>query len=118
MEQLKSNSVKKGIHSFLLGLIILPKTRIRLPNTEKTYYVKTKYNRICIISDFKFVPDYYFIWCNVKHHYKVYIATIDTSVDVKVKSKYAMCTMKTKLDIMGFCNMYQFLYIHRANNRK
>lgn len=89
-----------------------------LYNMPKTSVVKLNdVDEFEIQHDQQFVPDFKFVWCSVKEHYRVYIMVGDTKYKKKVAG-YTICTIGTTLAATGFCVMYQFIHKHRANNRE
>jgi len=84
----------------------------------KNTHIDTNDDHTCIVikSKWKSMPDYKLIWCNNKHHFRVYIKIADTGVD-KTVVNYAMFVIKDTLATAGFINMYTFIHKNRANDK-
>ena len=72
---------------------------------------------IDISHEQKFVPDFKFVWCSNRQHYRVYIYVADRSKE-KENAGYCICTVGSPLIAMGFVALYQFLTRNRANNKE
>ena len=82
----------------------------QLKNTD----IDTNDDYTCIVikSKWKSMPDYKLIWCNNKHHFRVYIKIVDDGF-----INYAMFVIKDTLATAGFINMYGFIHKNRANDK-
>lgn len=101
---------QKRIYGTLLNLTSLPKTRVK---SEYNNGVQTE---ITIKNDQEYVPDFRFVWCPLKLHFRVYILVADTKND-KTNAGYCICTVGSGLAAIGFVTMYSFIHKHRANNK-
>lgn len=92
----------------LRALELLPKTEVTALDGFKELWVKHAQ---------VYVPDFRFVWCNIKNHYRVYIHIANQDQD-KTNAGYTICTVGTGLAAMGFGMLYSFLHKHRANNKE
>ena len=74
------------------------------------------YNSIMICHDQQYVPDFEFVWCPNKKHYRVYILVASVGQQ-KTRAGYCIFTVGTSLTAIGFCTMYQFILKNRANSK-
>ena len=104
----KTEDEKKrhAIYTALRPLADLPKVSVYKYNETSIY----------IESGLIYVPDIDLVWCDVMKHYRVYIYTGDGEGG-KVKTKYALLTISSRLIAAGFVTLYQFIYKNRANNK-
>ena len=107
----KTDAEKKQlkIYNIIKNLQDLPKVTV-IRNVTDFSYIKLQHQQ-------EFVPDFEFIWCCVKEHYRVYILVGDR--DHKKRSTgYSICTIGSAFAAMGFGTLYGFLHKHRANNKE
>lgn len=96
------------IYQTLVGLTDLPKVSLRKVEELDVF-------EIC--HEQEFVPNFRFVWCTIKEHYRVYIHVADRDCG-KMNAGYTICTVGTRYAAMGFGVLYGFLHKHRANNRE
>lgn len=108
--EMEVRNKQKRVYSTLLNLSSLAKTRV-VSDMNLGFH-----NEIKIINDQEYVPDFKFVWCGVKLHYRVYILVADTK-NVKTNAGYCICSISSGLAAAGFVALYSFLHKHRANNK-
>lgn len=108
--EMEIRNKQKRVYNTLSNLSALAKTRIVTDMTVGFH------NEIKILNDQEYVPDFRFVWCGVKLHYRVYILVADTK-NVKTNAGYCICTISSGLAAAGFVALYSFLHKHRANNK-
>ena len=99
---------KNRIFSTLNNLNQLPKVSIRRINDVDEFHIEHTQ---------QFVPDFRFIWCKVKQHYRVYIF-VGANNREKKNAGYTICTINSGFAAAGFCVLYGFIHKHRANNKE
>lgn len=108
--EMEVRNKQKRVYTMLLNLVSLAKTRV-LSDMNLGFH-----NEIRITNDQEYVPDFRFVWCGVKLHYRVYILVADTK-NVKTNAGYCICSISSGLAAAGFVALYSFLHKHRANNK-
>ena len=101
----KTKQIK--IYGILRALNQLPKVEVQKEDD---------YSGIMICHDQQYVPDFEFVWCPNKKHYRVYILVASVGQQ-KTRAGYCIFTMGTSLTAIGFCTMYQFILKNRANSK-
>lgn len=108
--EMEVSNKQKRVYTMLLSLVSLAKTRV-LSDMNLGFH-----NEIRITNDQEYVPDFKFVWCGIKLHYRVYILVADTK-NVKTNAGYCICSISSGLAAAGFVALYSFLHKHRANNK-
>ena len=96
------------IYAILRTLKQLPKVEVQKEDD---------YSSIKICHDQQYVPDFEFVWCPNKKHYRVYILVASVGQQ-KTRAGYCIFTVGTSLTAMGFGTLYQFIHKNRANNKE
>lgn len=112
MENILDSVMTRKIYSVISNLGQLPKVRTTFSHHNSDKFI----NEIYIANEQVYVPDFKFVWCTNKKHYRVYICVGSTIRD-KVNAGYCICTIKNGLAAIGFSTLYSFLHKHRANNK-
>jgi hypothetical protein len=105
---------QRRIYGVIANLVNLPKVTIVQTNTSAD---PGELSDFMIKHEQQFVPDFRFIWCTVKEHYRVYIYVADRD-RVKEIAGYTICTVGSGFAAMGFGVLYGFIHKHRANNKE
>lgn len=108
-EQANVEKIKQiKIYGILRVLNQLPKVEVQKEDD---------YSSIMICHDQQYVPDFEFVWCPNKKHYRVYILVASVGQQ-KTRAGYCIFTVGTSLTAMGFGTLYQFIHKNRANNKE
>ena len=99
------NRTKVSIYNVTRVLIDVPKTTV-VKDGDSIY----------ILNEYKFIPDFELVWCNVMEHYRVYIH-MGQGVGDKKKASYTLLVIGSRLAAIGFVGVYQFIFKNRANNK-
>ena len=104
-------SNQERIFNTIVNLRLLPKTTVSTERDGNIIQV------IHIEHEQEYVPNFSFVWCKLKQHYRVYIYIGSRDYN-KQNAGYCICTVSNGLVAAGFVTLYSFLHKNRANNKE
>lgn len=94
--------------NFISAVTDVPKTSMEVSEDR---------NKIEILNENKFVPDFTMLWDTRKEQYKVYIRIGGRGYE-KDSTGYCMFTVNSRLSAIAFVTIYGLMFKHRANNKE
>ena len=114
----RTRIVQRNIVNTIRALALLPKTYMEIETPVSSQGdPKGNYWVFWVKNKQEYVPDFKFVWCGVKKHYRIYIHIAHTEYN-KQNAGYCICTISNAFVAAMFVSLYSFLHKHRANNKE